>query len=902
MMGALPRLRSLLRGLFRRSTIESDMQEEFRHHIELRAADLEREGLSPEEARRQAHREFGHTEGHREKARASRGLRFFDELRFSWLDVKLGIRMLWKHPGLTAVAVFSLAIGIPVGIAPLHVARAIVAPLPEDSENRVRSIRLYSEEMSATTSPRVFEFERWQEELRSFESFGAARVEFVNVTPEGGSSIAVRSAEITASTFTILGVAPTMGRVFNEQDEVPGAPRVVLIGEDLWRNHFGSDAAIVGKSLRIGSEPHAIVGLLPADFAFPTDQELWLPLREPSPSTPGGLGLMVFGRLAEGVSEEQAVAEVATSGQRLADEFPGTYARLQAEVVPFGLSLIGMPRGGLTAMPEFYFFQILAVILLLVPCANVAMLIFARTATRARELAVRTALGAGRLRIVSQVLTESFVLAVVAAGLGLVVVNGGLDMAYRWAADNGTPFPYWVDLGVNLEAAIWALGLAALCAVLAGLPPALRVTGKAVHQSIQRAQASRQGSRFGGFTGVLIAGDVVIAILVIGFVLSIGDQLTVAMSDDDLVGIPAEEYLAVELTLPTGEANPSDVGFDGPLFAQRLGETQRALVGRLESEPGVRAVAVASALPRMDHPSRMFEVEGAGDDGGNRTQYMRTVRVDVGFFEALERPILAGRGFNGSDVTADRSTVIVNSTFVDRILGGRNPIGRRLRFATPGDEAPWLEIVGVVGHLGINTVNSEGDNGVYVPAAPGEIFPLRLALHLVDDPASFAPRVREIVDEVDPTMVLAPPVVLSSIYQGDWYLMLAMTVGLAFFVGILVTLAASGIFAILSFSVSERTRELGIRTALGARPSSIVMTVARRALIQMGIGILIGVPLAARLMVDFRSEARAISGGNATLTALAIGLAVVGLIALFACTVPTLRALRIQPTEALRAE
>jgi hypothetical protein len=463
--------------------------------------------------------------------------------------------------------------------------------------------------------------------------------------------------------------------------------------------------------------------------------------------------------------------------------------------------------------------------------------------------------------------------------------------------------PYWLSLQVTREAVLWALVWAVLSATVAGVVPALRITGKKVQRNIQRAEAGRSGIRFGGVTSALIMADVAISVVVVGVAVGLSDQLMDTTHADELTGIPAHEYLAVELRLPSN-LTVGDGGADIDLFRERLASTQRALVDRLEADPGVRSVAVADALPRMDHCSRLVEVEGVETPGGRRGQYTRTARVDVDFFEALNQPILTGRGFEPGDLAGDVQPVIVNTVFVDGVLGALNPIGRRLRFVTSGTDldSPWHEIIGVVGHLGMYIVSPEGDDGVYLPVSPGGIYPLQLGLHVGASPESFTPRLREIVAEVNPDAILGTPKRLSSIYQGDWYIMLAVTGGLGLLVVILIVLAASGIYAIMSFSVSERTREIGIRTALGAQRRSLVITVLRRSLTQIAVGALVGMPMAAWILIKFQQQSETGSAGMALGITLALGVTVVTVVALFSCVAPTRRLLSIGATTALRAE
>jgi len=833
----------------------------------------------------------------------------------SWLDVKYGVRMLWKHPGLTVAAVFALAVGIPVSFVPTLVADAIEAPLPEDQDDRIRAIRYWDTQWDRPVGVSFFEFLRWRDELATFELVGASRQDTYSITSASGGTPSMSGAAVTGSTFRMLGVAPKLGRALGDADERIGAPDVVVIGHDVWRSRFEGDPDVAGRTLRVGDVPHTVVGVMPEGFLFPSRAQLWVPLRQVPPAEPGeGPSLTVYGRLADDVEEAEASAELAASVERIAAQFPRDDARLRAEVVPFGIGALFLPSGGAPAVPGFFSAQATALLLLLVACANVGMLIFARAATRLRELAIRTALGAGRARIVSQMLVESLVLAVSSAAVGLLGYAWVVEWLERFVAtsDRAQPLPYWFDLGLSGRAVLWTLVLAAVSAAAVGVLPALKVTGRGIQQRIQRAQAGRSGSRFGGLTGLLIVGDVAVAVIAVGFATGLAGRVLGAMDARDAVGIPAEEYLAVELAIPGGDVSTAEGGSNEEVFRARLAATQRSLVERLEAEPGVRGVAVADRLPRMDHGSRGVEVEDlavpeADGPTGAGAPRVSTAWVDVGYFEALEQPILSGRDFDEGDLDGQASTVIVNTTFVDRVLEGRNPIGRRIRFPASGpyEESPWYEIVGVVGRLGMNVAVPEWDQGVYFPVAPGVIHPVLLAVHVAGSPDAFAPRLRQIVSDTHPEAAVSRAVALDRIFNGNWYAFLAVTIALAILVIILVAVAACGIYAIMSFAVSQRTREIGIRTALGAGKRSILVRTSGRSLKQIGLGALLGMPLAGWLYQVAESGGGTGGGtgfGASFGIAFVTAVSVVALIGLLSLLSPMRRALRIEPTEALRAE
>ena len=336
----------------------------------------------------------------------------------------------------------------------------------------------------------------------------------------------------------------------------------------------------------------------------------------------------------------------------------------------------------------------------------------------------------------------------------------------------------------------------------------------------------------------------------------------------------------------------------------RVGSTQQELVRRLAAEPGVRGVAVGSVLPGMDHPTRRVELAGESRSEAFRGHEVSVVRIDPDFFKALEHPILRGRAFGLNDLGEDRTAVIVNTDFVDRVLDGRNPIGRQVRYKTFQDEeqGPWYEIVGVVGTLGTIMRNSDEARyaGLYHALGPGESRSVYLAIHVGDDPESFTPRLRDLATEVDPAAIISDPMALSEVSSLTALGQLLYLGFAGILVGIMVALAASGTYALMSFTVTERTREIGVRTALGAQRSSIVFTIARRALAQLGIGIFLGAPLAWTIIWAMQSSIGATSAQSPLVLTLIVGASVMVVIGSLACTAPTLRALRIMPTEAPR--
>ena len=852
------RARSLVRSLTAHSETESEIREEFEHHIALRTAHLVQAGASPVAAESQARIEFGHVESHRVEARAARGLRRIDQLRVSWIDVKLGLRMLVKYPVLSVASVFALAVGIPIGLAPSHVAKALNAPLPGDPHNRVRAIRYWDPATVGIAATRYEDFSVWSRAVTGFESMAAFRALTLNVSAGNERAEPVASAQLSGLAFEIIGAAPQAGRTLNPADARRDSPNVAVIGHRLWVARFNSDAGIIGRSIRVDGVVTTVVGVMPDAFGFPSSQQLWIPLRDEfARGSRSDISVQIIGRLAEGVSPERAQADLRTIAMPIAGDVESTARRqrLRAEVVPFGLLYLGLPRGGLAAMPEFRLVQLLMFALLLIACGNVAMLVYARTATRLKEIAIRTALGASRSRIVSQIFVETFILSALSAALGVFTVDWILHHVNLASIAGVSAMPYWLTLKLTTGTMVHAVVLAGVCATVAGVVPAIRITGRAINQNIRAVSAVR----FGKLTGALVVADIAVAIVAVGLSMTIVRQMF-DLRTQQTAGIPAAEYLAVEIRL-------SDPSFSSGLSAEiaplteRRANVQRALVAALAVEPGVSGVAVADMLPLMEHRSQPVELDGASGATNVSAKWVRTASVDVDYFRALQQTMVTGRDFTRNDPDNAHGTVIVNTAFVSRLLDGRNPIGQYVRFPTArqgasgaGTAARSYEIVGVVRHLGVNMVNADHGEAVYFPVAPGQLNPMHIALHVGGSPLRMMPRVREIVRAIDPDLSVSTPAVLSSFRQGDWYLTLGVGGALMLLAAVLVALATSGLFAMLSLSVSERTREIGIRAALGATRQVLVQTILRRSLTQIGIGALIGIPFVAYVNVSVAVE------------------------------------------------
>ena len=829
------------------------------------------------------------------RERMRRGRRGRAAFPMSPIDVKLAVRMLFKHPGLSGIAVLTLALGIPTSLWPLHMLNLFETPLPYHDGERIVGLR-HTEGPTDVGDGRLHAFSVWRETVTGFESMGAARRGTFNVAPEDGPVTPWKGAWMSASSFEVLAVPPLLGRPLLEADEATGAPDVVVLGHQPWQTLFAGDPGAVGRTVRIGGTPHTIVGVMPEGFLFPGNHHLWLPLREVRAAVAGsGPNVLIYGRLAEGASEERVLAELVSLEARLDESHPDAYGPVRPEVVPFTHAAWGFPTDGQWLLAPF---QLLSLLLLGVACGNLGTLVLARNAARATEVAVRTALGASRARIVSQLFVESLVLAVLATGLGLVIAQaavGRLDMSITRES-----MPYWIDVTLGRTTVLQAFAVAVFCSVIAGVLPALKATGAGVRAQMQETAAGASAVRFGRATTALVVVEV--ALGVVGFFGGWMVWKQVPQADDIASEVQLDSYLGAQLSLaPPVTLEPGELAT--PEETQgRKAALYEELVRRLAAEPRVLGIAAGSNLPGGDHFTGRIEVEGRPLGDGGLGDVVNRSWVVPGFFDGLGHSVRSGRDFALSDLPAtagaESDAAIVNAAFVENILDGGNPIGARVRPVSSGDEepAPWVTIVGVVGALGVGAPPE--DAGLYHAASPAMLSPFRVAIHVADDPAGFAPRLREIVASIDAQALVLEPGLLSAAQDEDAMLMrwLLLVVGLVG--GISVVLSVASLYALMAFTVERRTREIGLRSALGAPPGKIVSVIAKRALVQL----LLGISLAGLAITYLIHDV--IPGPDGPIEGwpwmIAVSAGAVLLVGVAACAVPTLRGLRIRPVQALK--
>jgi putative ABC transport system permease protein len=904
----LNRIVARIRGFFRPRDIESDFDQEMAAHLEMSEEDGRRRGLSAEEARRAARVQLGGMTQLRESWRASWGLPWLGGFA---LDAKLGLRMLRRSWGLTLAGGLAMTIVITLAAVVfvfLDEFMGRTAP-PLDEGDRIVALQSWDAEAHRRREVSRLDLERWGKTMTSVEDVGGFETIERRLIIDGRPAEWVRVAEIAASGFRLARVPPLLGRWITEADERVAAAPVVVIGYDVWQSRFASDRTVIGQTMRLGEIVHTVIGVMPEGFAFPVNHRYWIPLRsDPVGSLKPAPSGVVFARLARGVSLDSAQAELTTIGllpppieaTTLASR--GSAAQTttgdgrRPRVVPYTFAFTDDVERGELAWQQRIILLLVA-LLLVPPCLNIAILIYARTVTRQEEFAARFALGASRSRIVVQLCVEVLVLSSAAGAMALVLTRPILTQIgeiIRRFPDLGGSLPFWVDFNFSWRAALFVAGLSVVAALIAGLIPALQATGRVLPVAL-RSLNSRTRIPLGATWTALIVAQVGLAVALL--------PSTVELAWGSLrpsilgPGFAARGFLTARLLVDSSFDSRSPAAGEQPVAQDRL---QIDVLRQIETELGASSVTFASALPGGE-PSTFVEIAALNDDeaaGGERVRrYIRANQVDRNFFAVFDVAAVAGRTFDGRDFST-AGTAIVDQTFVRQVFGDDNPIGRRVRPvpAAGTEPGPWFEIVGIVPDRPANT--SQGR--MYVPALSGARGPassIQLAVRAGPDPAAMSRRLQEIATNRDPSLRLEDVRRLDEVYGETQMSSNLMSYALAIVTMSVLALSAAGLYALMSFTVTLRRREIGIRTALGARPGRLLASIFARALWQIGAGVIVGVTVALVLHRMLNIE---VEGGwhiPGILPAAAIFILMIGLLS---AAGPARRATRVDPTEALR--
>lgn len=778
-------------------------------------------------------------------------------------ELRLSTRILRKQPIATITTMLALTVGIGMATTGFTLLDSVVySRLPFPNGDRFVLLEVLSEPEAVRSSLERERFRFFSEHTTALEHLGAFRGTEVNLLLPSTEIVPVSAAAVTADSIRVFPYAPVLGRVLQASDGQPGAPPVVLLRESLWRRHFSADPRVIGRTAVISGIPRTVVGVMPDDFKFPTSGEMWLPLTDTASAR-------AFGVLRSGHEPAVASAQLGALTKQFEAATPGV-PRLRVNVVRFteamsrGLELV---TGILVAT---------LVVVLLVIASNIANLVLARTFARARELAVRTALGATRRRLVAQIFSEVLILGVVAAAAGLAASQATLD----WVKRTLTDMPFWIDFTATPRTMVFVVCTTLLASAVAGVLPALKATRRDT-AAVLAATTRGASAGFGKLGGTMVALQV---------------ALSIALLNGALVmarGVAG--YMRPALLVPAGEV----------LTARVVTEKveHRAIVEAVASMPGVVAAGVSSSLPGLSPSTEMTQIEDASADAQPAVRPAPVVAVGAGFFGTLGATARAGRLFRANDYAADAPPVaVVNQPFVDKFLRGANPLGRRLRVvsSTPGaPEEPWREIVGVVPDLGLSAGDPNMAAGFYVPMGREPIF--HLALRTSGDARRLTSALRATVSRIDPDIQLREVQPLQDVGREDRAVFAGIGMALGALGVMALLLSIIGTYATLSLNVTRRTREIGIRTALGASRAQVLRAVAGRISVPPVIGAIAGIALGQALVAARGIFAFRLPDGSGAfgLVALAAMMIVAGLMAAW---VPVRRALAVAPADALRAE
>ncbi len=727
------------------------------------------------------------------------------------------------------------------------------------------------------------DFQDWRTDNTTFAAMTAVANTGDNLVVPGTDAVRLRSARVTADFFTVLGVTPALGRAFLPEEGAYGSHQVVVLSDALWRRQFGANPAIVGQSIQLNGTPYRVVGVAPPEMTQPQGVDLWSPLAfNPAERPPSRRGdfLFVIGRLKEGVTVAQAKTEMQSIMSRLEREYPETNQGWSADVVPLHDELVGPVR------PALLIFAGAVGLVLLIACANVANLMLARAAVREREVAVRLAMGAPRSRIARQLLTESVLLALIGGAAGVLLA---VWFVASLQAMQLSQIPRLEEVRVNGVVLLFTLAVSVLTGLLFGLAPALRLTRPELQGALKEGgRGTAGGTRADRVRGALVLSQVAMALLLL-----VGAGLLVRSFQRLLQvepGFRADNVLTFRLTLPrTKYAEPEQT------FA-----AQQMLRDRLAALPGVRSVGMTSDLPMADGYGYLtFSIEGQAAPDPGVVQDAVVIVADADYFKTLGIPLRRGQLFTGREPFDTATVAVINETLAQRFFKGRDPIGGRITLAD-ANAGPWATVIGVVADTRLESMSKEPYQQIFFPAQQVVQRGMSFALRTSGDPSSLAPAVRRAVAEVDPTVPVAELETMQQRVSGVLAKPRVNLTLLTIFAAVALLLAAVGIYGVVAYAVAQRTRELGIRVALGASARDVLRLVLRQGMTPVAIGLVIGLGVA---LLSTRVMASILYGVRptdpATLAAVTL---VLGAIGFLASWLPARRAMRVDPMIALRAE
>jgi predicted permease len=883
-------VRMRLRSLTRRKRVEEDLDKELRFHLERQLEENLAVGMPPAEARRAALRKLGAITQIQEECR---DMRRTDTIESFWRDLRYALRMLRKTPGFTVVMVLTLGLSIGANSAIFSVIDGVLLrPLPYPEANRI--VRVFFRSASYPRFPlNPFDFRDFRARNRSFESLAGYAHADLQLSGSGQPERFTGFA-VTAGFFHTLGLHPAFGREFNNHDEIPGNQQQVLLSDRLWRNRFAADPRIVGRKITLDSRPFTVAGVMPAGTEHPGNEyngvahgetvDVWWPFAfQGDPNQRGSHFLEAIGRLKPGVAPAAAQAEMNALIAQLGREHPGALDGWQALVIPLYQEIVGPSE------------RLLLVLLgavglvLLIACANAANLLLARATARQREIAVRTALGASRMRLVRQMLTESLLIAFLGGVLAIVIAAAGVRTLVTLLPAG---FPRADTIHVNAAVFGFTLLVALATGVLFGLAPALQAARTDVQEALRsggRGATSNRGHL--RLRSALVVGEVSLAcLLLIGAGLMLRSFVSLLRDDP---GFRPEHLLTARVSLPYATYKPADA----PRFWTRL-------CASLDSAAGIRAAGVGTDLPWTGYDDNIggFTIEGKKPPA-NEEYHARYHVASPGYFRAVGIPLVRGRFFTDGDNMKGTPAMIINASMARRYWPNEDALGKRITFDDHPKEKDWMTIVGIVGDVKDKPDSPTAEMALWwsVEQSPvGVNNNMAVVMRGSSDPALLANALRQAVRQLDPTLAVANIRPMDDIADANVSTPRFALFLVALFAGLALTLAAIGIYGVISYAVSQRMQEFGLRMALGAQAGDVQRLVLRQGVKLALVGVALGLVGALGLRRVLRSLLYEVSAADPMTFAAVSAIAIA--VAALACYLPARRATAADPANALRSE
>jgi predicted permease len=800
-------------------------------------------------------------------------------------DVRFGVRMLVKDPKFTAVVVLALALGMGANTTVFTLVNAVLfRGLPFEKPDRV--VDLTCQRLSRKVNRMQVsypDFQDWRTQSKSFQDLAACSFEQMNLSDQSGVPDRYFGTLVSANAFSLIGQRPLLGRDFLPSEDKPGTAAVAILGYGIWATRYGKEPGILGRSIRVNDLPATVIGVMPEGMKFPLNNDLWMPLvRKGNWEKRDSRGLQVFGRLKDGSTLAGAQAEMDQISKRLENDYAKTNQGVSVLVRTYNDAYNG-------GQIRVVFLALLGAVgfVLLIACANVANLLLSRSLARAKEVSIRTALGASRWRVVRQLLVESVMLGLLGGALGLLFSIWGVRMFALAVADVGKP--YWIKFVMDYSVFGYLAVISVATGILFGLAPALHMSKVDINETLKEGgRGTSGGSRARYLSAVLVVGELALAlVLLVGAGLMIRSFMKTYGMDS---GVNPNNVLTMRLTL-------DDAKYPTPESRTHFHDQ---LLPRLATIAGVESVALTSNLPQAGAPDWQFELESQAPVERDKRPTVDGLIVSADYFRVLGAKVLRGRAFNGSDGLAGKTAAIVNQSFAAKYWPKDDAVGKHLRLIRDDGEQPWLTVVGVCSNIRQDASKAEMEAAIYVPYRQNAGSSTAIITRTKVPPATLANAFRKEVQAVDGNLPLYQVVTLSEFFAQQRWAFRVFGSLFAVFAIIALLLASVGIYAVMSYAVSQRTQEIGIRLALGASTANILRHVLSAGVKQLAIGLAVGLAIAFGLTRVLAGLLVGITPTDPlTFVAIVLLLATVGILA---CWIPARRAMKVDPLVALRYE